>query len=300
MRTYNGWRSSAWARAARRVFTRAAPYLPAFLVRKINYVLSDWVYLPGGWRAQREDMKGWSDPGVADAVAQHWPALVHNLQGPGPLGVAHFPWSVTREDAGYHNAMMSYGYVLALAARKKDTISLLDWGSGAGHYYLYSKALLPAVEIEYHCYDVPSLCEVGRKLQPEVYFHHDALDLAERQFDLVISSSALHYFEDWQGVLRQLAAATREFLYLARLQVVSRSPSFVVEQRPYRPGYYTQCLSWFLNRQELVSCAEESGLELVREFVFLERWAVRGAPEKQEGRGFLFRRRTGSGGDEGA
>jgi putative methyltransferase (TIGR04325 family) len=291
MRTYNGWRSTSLARAAGRVLTSAAPYLPGFLVNKINYVLSDWAYVPEGWRAQGADMKGWSDPEVAGAVAQHWPTLVRNVEGPGPLGVAHFPWSLTREDAGYHNAMMSFGYVLALAARKKERISLLDWGSGAGHYYLYSKALLPEVEIDYHCYDVPSLCEVGRKLQPEVHFHHDAMDLAGKQYDLVISSSALHYFEDWQGALRQLAAATGDFLYLARLQVVNRSPSFVVEQKPYRPGYYTQCLSWFLNRQEVVSCAQESGLELVREFVYLERWAVRGAPEKQEGRGFLFRRR---------
>jgi putative methyltransferase (TIGR04325 family) len=291
MRTDNGWRLSWLARASGRVFRGVAPYLPAILVSRVNYLLSDWVYVSEGWRAQRPDMKGWSDPGVADAVALHWPTLVRNLQGPGPLGVSHFPWNVTREEGGYHNAMMSYGYVLARAARKKDNISLLDWGGGAGHYYLYSKVLLPELGIEYHCYDVPSLCEVGRKLQPEVHFHDDAMDLAGRQFDLVISSSSLHYFEHWHEVLRKLAAATREYLYVARLQVVSRSPSFVVEQRPYRKGYYTQCLSWFLNRHEFLSCAEESGLELVREFIFLEKWAVRGAPETQEGRGFLFRRR---------
>ena len=292
MKNPMGWRSSYGARAAGKLFTKAAPYLPPSLVRRVNYLLSDWVYVPEGWRAQRPEMKGWTDPGVAEAVTQHWPTLVRNLQGPGPLGLAHFPWSVTRDEPGYHNAMMSYGYVLARAARKKDRISLLDWGGGAGHYNRYSKALLPEVEIEYHCHDVPTLCEVGRKLQREAYFHDDATELAGKQFDLVISSSALHYFEDWKTVLRQLAAATGEFLYLARLQVVIRSPSFVVEQRPYRAGYYTQCLSWFLNRQEILDCAEEAGLELVREFVYLERWAVRGAPEKQEGRGYLFRRRT--------
>jgi len=291
MRRHNSWRSHWLGRAARGVFNGVAPFLPGILVSRINYLLSEWVYVPEGWRAQHADMKGWTDPGVALAVEQNWPALVRNLQGPGPLGVAHFPWSSTRENAGYHNAMMSFGYVLALAARKKDSISLLDWGGGAGHYHLYSKVLFPQLAVEYHCYDVPALCEVGRKLLPEAHFHGDAADLAGRQYDLVISSSSLHYFEDWRGVLRQLAAATGEFLYIARLQMVSRSPSFVVEQRPYRPGYYTQCLSWFLNRHEFLSCADESGLELVREFVFLEQWAVRGAPEKPEGRGFLFRRR---------
>jgi putative methyltransferase (TIGR04325 family) len=291
MKSVKDWRLHWWGRAAGGIFNRAAPFLPAILVRKINYLLSEWVYVPEGWRAQRPEMKGWTDPGVAQSVEQNWPNLVRNLEGPGPLGVAHFPWSTTRENAGYHNAMMSYGYVLALAAGKKDSISLLDWGGGAGHYDLYSKVLLPAVEVEYHCYDVPSLCEVGRKMLPAAHFHDDVEDFAGRQFDLVISSSSLHYFEDWRAVLCQLSAATREFLYLARLQMVRNSPSFVVEQRPYRAGYYTQCLSWFLNRDELLRCAEESGLELVREFIFLEQWAVRDAPEKPEGRGFLFRRR---------
>jgi putative methyltransferase (TIGR04325 family) len=287
MRHFDRWRSRAG-----KLFDRATPFLPAILVRKINYRLSDWVYVPEGWRPQQADMKGWTDPDVASAVEQNWPNLVRNLQGPGPLGVAHFPWSSTRENAGYHNAMMSYGYVLAFAAGKKDSISLLDWGGGTGHYYLYSKTLLPALTVEYHCYDVPSLCAVGRKLLPDAHFHDDPKDFAGNQFDLVISSSSLQYFEDWRGVLRQMATATGEFLYVARLQMVSRSPSFVVEQRPYRSGYYTQCLSWFLNRDEFISCAEELGLELVREFIFLEQWAVRGAPEKPEGRGFLFRRRT--------
>ena len=111
MKNPMGWRSSYGARAAGKLFTKAAPYLPPFLVRRINYLLSDWVYVPEGWRAQRTEMKGWTDPGVAEAVTQHWPTLMRNLEGPGPLGLAHFPWSVTRDEPGYHNAMMSYGYV---------------------------------------------------------------------------------------------------------------------------------------------------------------------------------------------
>ncbi len=286
----SGWRSSSIARSLGRVLDATSPYLPAALVNRVNYLLSDWVYVPEGWHAQHAEMKSWTDPAVANAVETHWPTLNQNLQGPGPLGVSHFPWSVTRTHPGYHNAMMSYGYVLALAARKREKISVLDWGGGAGHYNLYSQVLLPEVEIEYHCYDVPSLCEVGKKLQPDARFYHDTAELAGKQFSLVVSSSSLHYFEDWRAVLRQMAAATGDYLYLARLQVVKRSPSFVVEQRPYRDGYYTQCLSWFLNRDEILSCVEESGLKLVREFVYLEQWDVRGAPEKQEGRGFLFRR----------
>ena len=267
-------------------------YLPPFAIDLIRNFLAEMEYLPQGWSASSSSVKGWNDQSVRDAQEKHWPVLVGNLEGPGPLGVSHFPWIFTREDAASHNAMMSFGYILARVARKKENLSMLDWGGSAGHYYLYSRALLPEVAIEYHCHDVPLLCQLGRKLLPEAQFHEDPSALLSRQFDLVVSSSSLHYFEDWREMTRKLAATAGEFLYVARLQTVSRVPSFVVVQRPYLRGYHTEYLSWFLNRQEFIACVEESGLQLVREFVFMEEWHVRGAPEEGASRGFLFQRRS--------
>lgn len=103
-------------------------------------VASEMTYLPDGWQ---HTTGGWHDAGVVEAQERHWPTLVANLEGPGPLGVSHLPWSATREDRAHHNTMMSYGYVLARASRQRDGLSVLDWGGGAGHYYLYSRALLP-------------------------------------------------------------------------------------------------------------------------------------------------------------
>jgi hypothetical protein len=94
---------------------------------------------------------GWNDASVATAQEHHWPTLVENPQGRAPLGVSHFLHSQSREDRADHNAMMSYGYVLARASRKKDSISILDWGGSLGHYYLYSRALLPEVRIVIMC-----------------------------------------------------------------------------------------------------------------------------------------------------
>jgi putative methyltransferase (TIGR04325 family) len=283
MRIYRIWRSHF-------VEHHFSKFLPPFVLGGAKYLFPEMTYEPRGWYIKDHGSEGWYEMSVAEAQERHWPTLVENLQGVGPLGVAHFPWSVTREDRANHNAMMTYGYVLALAARKKENISILDWGGGAGHYYLYSRALLPEVGIEYHCYDVPRLCHVGRTLTPEAQFHDSDAALVGAQFDLVVSSSALHYFEAWRDIASKLAAYTREFLYIARLQTVSRAPSFVARQKLYRAGY-TEFLSWCLNRQELVSCVEKMGLDLVREFVFGEKWSIRGAPEKVDSRGFLFRRR---------
>jgi putative methyltransferase (TIGR04325 family) len=290
MRLYRIWRRRLLPPHAGQLFDRVAHYLPPVVVNALRYLLSEWEYMPGGWQPDSAPGQGWNDCSVATAQEHHWPTLVENLQGPGPLGVSHFLRSKTREDRADHNAMMSYGYVLARASRNKDGVSVLDWGGSVGHYYLYSRALLPEVAIDYHCYDVPRLCDLGRKLLPEAHFCDDSAEVLRRRYDLVISSSSLHYFEDWREVARKLAAATGDFLYIARLQTVVRGESFVVVQRPYHSGYHTEYLSWFLSRLELVSCLEEAGLELVREFVYAEDWLVRGAPEKGDCRGFLFQR----------
>ena len=263
---------------------RVVRYLSARVTGSIKYLFAELEYAPKGWRV----VKAWDDRNVADAQQRHWPTLVRNLQGSGPLGVAHFPWHKTREDRADHNVMMSYGYVLALAARKKDAVSILDWGGGVGHYYLYSKALLPEVAIQYHCYDVPTLCRLGRTLLPDIQLSDKEADFLGRQFDLVVTSSSLHYFEDWRAEVRKLAAMTQEFLYIARLQTVTHAASFVVSHKVYHDGY-GEFLSWCINQQELLACAGECGLQLVREFVYYDKSIIRRAPERGDCRGFLFK-----------
>ncbi len=277
-------------RLARRVFIKALPITPPVIADGARYLLSEWERQPGEW-VDDPGIKGWNDQSVADVQVRHWPILYRNVQGPGPLGVSHFPTNRSREDWGDHNTVMSYGYVLARASRTRDWLAILDWGGGLGHYYLYSRALLPDVALEYHCYDVPALCTAGRKLLPEVQFHEDVEGALGRQYDLVISSSSLHYCRNWQAVLRRLAAVTSGFLYVARLQTVLHEPSFVAIQRPHQFGYFTEYLSWLINREEFLDYVASAGLELVREFVFAERWPVRGSREQGGSRGFLLRHR---------
>jgi putative methyltransferase (TIGR04325 family) len=267
------------------LFRKIARRISPPVVNIVKYVFTEMEYVPQGWYVT----KGWNDQSIADAQEMHWPTLVRNLRGPGPLGVSHLPSHTTREDLTDHNIMMSYGYVLAMVAGKKVQISILDWGGSAGHYYLYTKALLPELGIEYHCYDVSNLIRLGSKLLPNVHMHDNEQSVLGRQYDVVISSSSLHYFEDWREEVRKLAAATGEFLYVSRLQVIIHAPSFVVLHKPFRDGY-PELLGWCINRQEFLSCAEEYGLALVREFVFTELWTIRKAPEKGQCRGFLLRR----------
>ena len=105
-----------------------------------------------------------------------------------------------------------------------------------------------------------------------------------------MGSSSLQYSERWRETLAGLAAATAGYLFVTRVPVALRSPSFVVLQRAQRHGYGTEYLGWVLNRGELLEAAAESGLELVRELLLEARFSAAGAPEDPVGhRGFLFR-----------
>jgi putative methyltransferase (TIGR04325 family) len=184
---------------------------------------------------------------------------------------------------------MVYAYVLALAAKTKDRVSILDWGGGIGHYYVLSKALLPDVGIDYHCKDLPLLCQHGRTLFPEATFYEDDEKCFEKTYDLVLASSSLQYSQDWERVASRLASVSRPYLLISRLPIVHSVPSFVAVQRAYPYGYQTEYLGWHLNRETFLNHVTSRGMELVREFLIFHRPHIHNAPEQGEDRGFLFK-----------
>lgn len=250
----------------------------------------EWEYVPDGWAyAQTHpEVKGWNVQDVLETYKRKWPQFARMVEGTGPLGVAHESVLATTEDILSHNSMMAFGYALALAARDKERLSLLDWGGGIGHYFLLARTLLPGVEIEYHCKDVPLLSGHGAQLFPEQHFCTDEGCLA-RLYDFVLASTSMHYTEDWWTLLERLAGATRDYLYIAHVPTVLEAPSFVFVQRPYEYGYNTEYLGWCLNQTEFLHTAGRAGLHLQREFVYGHQPFIHGAPEQNAYRGYLFR-----------
>jgi putative methyltransferase (TIGR04325 family) len=250
----------------------------------------EWEYIPEAWAyaETHPEVKGWNVQDVLKTYKEKWPQFVAMVQGTGPLGVAHESALTTNEDINSHNSIMAFAYALALAARQKDRLSMLDWGGGIGHYYLLAQVLLPDVEIEYHCKDVAVLAEHGATLFPDAHFYTDDVCL-QRTYDFVLASTSLHYSEDWRTVLHDLAAASKDYLLVTRLPTKLHVPDYVFVQRPYAYGYNTEYLGWCLNRTGFLNQAHLLGMTLVREFVIGERPPIVNAPEPCQYRGFLFR-----------
>jgi putative methyltransferase (TIGR04325 family) len=247
----------------------------------------DWEYLPGGWPDEGQGMRGWNAESVLATQLERWPAFVQSTQGTAPFGLSHES-AVTNTDYAVHNTVMSFGYVLARAARGRKKLSILDWGGGIGHYCIYARALMPELELDYSCRELPLLADGGRKVLPEATFYTSEKEALARRYDLIVASSSLHYARDWQAVLAGLAGACDGHLYITRQPCVQHAPSYVVVQRPYQHGYQTEYPGWFLNQPEFLAYSAGLGLALLREFLIDERPAVPNAPEQADYRGFLF------------
>jgi putative methyltransferase (TIGR04325 family) len=216
------------------------------------------------------------------------------VAGTGPLGIAHEAPLPSRQSLAAHNAALSFGYVLMRAAHRRTRMSVLDWGGGIGHYYLFARALAPEVELDYHCKEVPVLCAAGREVLPDVTFHDSDNSAFGRTYDVVVTSGALQFAEDWRTVLAGMADAATSYLYVTRLPVVEGAGSYGLLQRAHRYGYATEYANWVLNLGEFLAVVDAGGFELVREFLGEEgNTDIRGVPEPAVYRGFLFRRRGG-------
>jgi putative methyltransferase (TIGR04325 family) len=244
----------------------------------------EWEYIPEGWSYPT---RGWDSEAVADAYARKWPDYLAAIEAPKPLGVHHETAAVLTGDVGAHNMLVTFAYVLALAAHGRQALSVLDWGGGFGHYQALARSVLPEVELDWHVQETSAVAARGRELNPEVAFHDD-LSALERRYDLAVASSSLQYAEDWRTLLTWLADASERYLYVARVPIALSVPSFVVIQRPYAHGYDTEYLGWVLNHDELLAA---SPLSLAREFLLDARFSAVGAPEDPvDHRSFLFTR----------
>ena len=275
----------------------AREMLPPFIARHLRNVLRqtspdgpEWAYLPEG-AAAWDRYPGWDHPSVAETQRAKWPAFRAALAEPRPLGMAPGGWTTEPRDIGVHNTLLSFGYVLARAARGRERLSMLDWGGGSGHYAALARALLPETAIDYTCRDLPLLSALGREMEPQGRFIDDDEVALSRRYDLVLASSSLHYRRDMHTLLARLCAASGEWLLITRLPVVENAADFAVLQRPWVHGYRTQYVCWFVNRGRLVEAVKNGGFHFVREFLVDERPFVPGAPEQCRYGGFLFQRR---------
>lgn len=263
-----------------------------YLVRRLRDVLvyAEWEFVEEGWEYTSEKVKGWDVKEIVRLQEAKWPSFVKALSSTRQMGINHEAISYSEPDLFAHNLIMTYSYVLALAAHKRDRISILDWGGGIGHYGKFSEAALP-IEISYTCYDLEIFCEAGRSLYREATFESDPSKIYGSHFDTTIIGSSLWYDRNWQKTLNELVKITDEYLFIARMIFVENVGSYIAIQRPYSAGYPTEYLCQIFNQDELIDYLGSCNFELYREFFVGDGTHIHRAPEQGVFKSFLFRKK---------
>lgn len=250
----------------------------------------EWSVVPGGWPDMpRATTAGWAHESIATTQRRKWPKFLELIRAPHAFSVSHEAPEPDGTCIASHNAIISYGYALALAAGGAKRLSLLDFGCGAGHYLPLSRELLPDVTFDYTGFDLPQLCKLARELNPGATFFDIEADCWKRTYDFVLSSSSLQYARAWRETLRGLASATGGHLFVTRLPTVEEAGTFVINQRVHAYGYDTDYAGWVFNKDEFLNAVRELGFTLVREFLMMDAPVIANAPGQVRYRGFLFR-----------
>ncbi len=252
---------------------------------------AEWEYLPNGFATSLTDprLQGWNVDSVLATQVENLTRFRANLGGTAPLGVSPEAPSDAQTDLAFHNTAMTFLYALARAAGNRKAVSMLDWGGALGQYAMLARTMLPDLELEYHCRELPLLAARGPRECTDATFWSDDRCLA-RTYDLVYANSSVHYTKDWQEQLTQLQRATRRWLLVTRIPIVQRVPTFAVVQRPYAFGYQTEYVGWCINRTEFLAAASLGGFRLAREVLVSDSPRILGAPEHPSYRGFLLER----------
>jgi putative methyltransferase (TIGR04325 family) len=260
------------------------PILPPFLwsigkdlKRRLLRSVDHYAHAPQGWHTPLPSGAGnevyWSAFVERERVLCH--ALIARVRA------GHSILTPEDEVVKY----LTFGYVLALAARHKDRLTVIDYGGHLGECYWIATALLPGIELEYHCKELPAIAAAGRELTPGVIWHTDDACL-NASYDVVMFSASLPYLRDWKRILSQAAQSTRGYLLLSDNPSVRNVPSYVITQRS---GGVVN-LQILLNRSEIIDTVERTGLRLVRELTIGTHPPVANAPEQPVSLGWLFRR----------
>ncbi|MCC7119856.1 MAG: hypothetical protein IT310_15125 [Anaerolineales bacterium] len=273
------------------------PFIPPILFTIKDYWVErfgsqhDFEYIAEGWQYAHAhtEVKGWDVGEILEIHKKSLPIYLSKIQGSGVLGFSPESAPDAPADILAQNTVMVFAYALALSAWKKERLSMLDWGGAIGQYYALAQALMPEVNIEYHCKDFPLMADYGRTLFPDAYYYSDDACFT-RTYDFVLASGSLQYSPDWKTDFRNLAASTEKYLLLTRLPTVEKKDSFVFVQRPRAFGYNTDYLAWCINKNELARQADLNKLELEREFLIGDNHSIVNAPEQCRYSGFLYRK----------
>jgi putative methyltransferase (TIGR04325 family) len=248
----------------------AKSWIPPALWCQLRYLRHGdealYEYLGPYWPKDAASETGWDDAIAVETMRAHWSDYRRMAEGTAPWD--RRPWGTNLSDQFAFNDQSAFAFAVALAARARPQVSVLDWGGAFGHYALIAKTVIPSTSIDYTVKERQPICIVGAELNPGVSFTSDDVVAFSRQYDLVVAAGSLQYSPDWRETSNHLAASAKEWLLVAQLPITDPAHrSFVAKQRLRRIGIAADSICWIIDLREFLDRLHKCGFVLVREFL---------------------------------
>ena len=162
--------------------------------------------------------------------------------------------------SNYREALLPL--LAGLVYGEQRSARILDFGGGIGFTYFQTVYGMPKHDgLEFHIVEREATCQAGTKFfgdSEKGLFFHSELPAARSMFDIVHSSSALQYIDDWKSMVSRLCSLSSRYFLLVDL-FAGTIPTFVTAQNYYG----SKIAARFINIDELISLVNLCGFDLI-------------------------------------
>ena len=158
--------------------------------------------------------------------------------------------------------------IVAMMLNNQSQIDILDFGGGLGIGYMTLKESIVNArqKINYTILELPEICKQGKELhKDEINFLDNFPDTNE--FQLIHSSSAIQYIEDWQNLIKKLCSYNAKYILMSDV-FAGDFETFVTLQ-----NYYSNKIPhWFFKFSDFIEIFNQNGYFLeMRTYVSAKR-----------------------------
>lgn len=154
--------------------------------------------------------------------------------------------------------------VVSLIMAEKRKITILDLGGGMGIGFISILSCLEKADsldhLNYYVIETPNMCKAGAALFKDDrrirFFSDFPADL--ENIDIIYLNSSLQYFENYKGILRNLASYKAEYFLFMKFSA-GEIPTYATAQQNLKG---TTSAYWFFNIEEILSLMLSLGYQL--------------------------------------
>jgi putative methyltransferase (TIGR04325 family) len=155
---------------------------------------------------------------------------------------------------------------LIVSSLSLEYVQVLDIGGGSGYGFPYIKWACPNKRIKFNIVDLPTVCELGRKVLGNI----DGLSYSNvpnlKCYDIVFFGASLQYFEDPIGVLDSWSVWSSSIIAIVD-SPLSETKAFVTAQIDQGNRAIPSAIH---NREELCEKFAEKGYDLIQKIFHSE------------------------------